>query len=248
MTKTKALALAFIAVLLMAFPAVVMGQSPPRPVVYAGKVTLDGNLVRAGTQIVAIIDGQPAASEFTKPGGSYALKIPQPPQANFTGKEITFRVGLHEAQTKATWQPGGGGELNIAAVSAPPTPVPTPTPVATPTPPPPTPTPVVIEGPQGEPGPKGDIGGQGPQGEPGSQGEPGAPGQPGARGEDGRDGAPGAPGANGQDGAQGPAGPMGPQGPEGKSANNILLYPALLISIIAVLAAGGAILMASGRR
>ena len=136
MTKTKALALAFLAVLLMAFPAVVMGQSPPRPVVYAGKVTLDGNLVRAGTQIVAIIDGQPAASEFTKADGGYALRIPQPHGANFTGKEITFRVGLHDAQTKEVWQPGGGGELNIVAVSAPPTPVPT----ATPPPPPPSPT------------------------------------------------------------------------------------------------------------
>ena len=248
MTKTKALVLAVMAVLLMAFPAVVMGQSPPRPVVYAGTVTLDGAPVFAGTQLSAWINGQQAAGTAVKANGKYALRIPQVPGQNFTGAEITFRVGQAEAQTKATWQPGGGGELNIAAVSAPPTPVPTSTPAATPTPPPPTPTPVVIEGPQGEPGPKGDTGGQGPQGEPGPKGEPGAPGQPGARGEDGRDGAPGAPGANGQDGAQGPAGPMGPQGPEGKSANNILLYPALLISIIAVLAAGGAILMASGRR
>ena len=251
MTKTKALALAFLAVLLMAFPAVVMGQSPPRPVVFAGKVTLDGSLVRAGTQIVAIIDGQPAASEFTKPGGGYALKIPQPPQANFTGKEITFRVGLHEAQTKEVWQPGGGGELNIIATSAPPTPVPPPTQPLPPTQPPVPPTPVVVEGPPGQPGEKGDKGDKGDQGEPGEKGDKGDPGEPGAMGQDGRDGAPGgagAPGTNGQDGAQGPDGPMGPEGPQGKGANNIMVYLSLLISIIAVLVAGGAILMGSGRR
>ena len=251
MTKTKALALAFLAVLIMAFPAVVMGQSPPRPVVFAGKVTLDGSLVRAGTQIVAIIDGQPAASEFTKPGGGYALVIPQPPEANFTGKEITFRVGLHDAQTKAVWQPGGGGEFNIIAVSAPPTPALPPTPPPPPTAPPAPPTPIVVEGPPGQPGEKGDKGDKGDQGEPGEKGDKGDPGEPGAMGQDGRDGAPGgagAPGANGQDGAQGPDGPVGPEGPQGKGANNIMVYLALLISIIAVLAAGGAILMGSGRR
>ena len=251
MTKTKALALAFIAVLLMAFPAVVLGQQPPRPVVFAGKVTLDGSLVRAGTQIVAIIDGQPAASEFTKAGGGYALRIPQPPGANFTGKEITFRVGLNDAQTKAVWQPGGGGELNIAAVSAPPTPAPTATPPPPPTAPPAPPTPVVVEGPPGEKGDKGDRGDKGDQGEQGPKGDKGDKGDPGAPGEAGRDGAPGgsgAPGANGQDGAQGPPGPAGPEGPQGQGANNIMVYLSLLISIIAVLVAGGAILMGSGRR
>ena len=250
MTKTKALALAFIAVLLMAFPAVVMGQSPPRPAVFAGKVTLDGSLVFAGTQLSAWIDGQQAAGTSVASGGGYALRIPQVPGQNFTGKEITFKVGASEAQTKAVWQPGGGGELNIVAVSTPPTPVPPPTQPPPPTAPPVPPTPVVVEveGPPGHPGDKGD---KGDQGEPGAKGDPGTPGQPGAQGEDGRDGAPGgagAPGANGQDGAQGPDGPMGPEGPQGKGANNIMVYLSLLISIIAVLVAGGAILMGSGRR
>ena len=248
MTKTKVLALAIIAVLIMAFPAVVMGQSPPRPVVFAGKVTLDGSLVFAGTQLSAWIDGQQAAGASVGAGGGYALKIPQVPGQNFTGKEITFRVGANEAQTKAVWQPGGGGELNIVAVSTPPTPVPPPPP---PTQPPVPPTPVIVEGAPGEKGDQGDKGDKGDQGEPGEKGDKGDPGQPGVQGEDGRDGAPGgagAPGANGKDGTQGPDGPMGPEGPQGKGANNIMVYLALLISIIAVLVAGGAILLGSGRR
>ena len=251
MTKTKALALAFIAVLLMAFPAVVLGQSPPRPAVYAGTVTLDGTLVFAGTQLSAWIDGQQAAGTSVAAGGKYALRIPQVPGQTFTGKEITFKVGPTEAQTKAVWQPGGGGELNIVAVSTPPTPVPPPTPPPAPTAPPVPPTPIVVEGPPGQPGEKGDKGDKGDQGEPGEKGDKGDPGEPGAMGQDGRDGAPGgagAPGANGQDGAQGPDGPMGPDGPQGKGANNIMVYLSLLISIIAVLVAGGAILMGSGRR
>ena len=155
MTKTKALALAFIAVLLMAFPAVVLGQSPPRPAVYAGTVTLDGTLVFAGTQLSAWIDGQQAAGTSVAAGGKYALRIPQVPGQTFTGKEITFRVGANEAQTKAVWQPGGGGELNIVAVSTPPTPVPAAhaAPAAHGSAGPP--TPVVVEGPKGEKGDKG---------------------------------------------------------------------------------------------
>ena len=251
MTKTKALALAFIAVLLMAFPAVVLGQSPPRPAVYAGTVTLDGTLVFAGTQLSAWIDGQQAAGTSVAAGGKYALRIPQVPGQTFTGKEITFRVGPTEAQTKAVWQPGGGGELNIVATTAPPTPVPPPTQPPPPTAPPVPPTPVIVEGEKGEKGDPGEPGAKGDPGEPGAKGDPGSPGQPGAQGEDGRDGsagAAGASGANGQDGDQGPAGPMGPEGEKGKAANNILVYLSLLIAIIAVLVAGGAILMGSGRR
>ena len=250
MTKTKALALAFIAVLVMAFPAVVLGQSPPRPAVYAGTVTLDGTLVFAGTQLSAWIDGQRAAGTPVAAGGRYALIIPQVTGQTFTGKEITFKVGATEAQTKAVWQPGGGGELNIVATTAPPTPVPPPTQPPPPTAPPVPPTPVIVEGEKGEKGDPGEPGAKGDPGEPGAKGDPGAPGQPGAQGEDGRDGGAGgagAPGANGQDGGQGPEGPMGAQGEEGKAANNILVYLALLIAIIAVLVAGGAILM-GGRR
>ena len=251
MTKTKALALAVIAVLIMAFPAVVMGQSPPRPVVYVGTVTLDGAPVFAGTQLSAWINGQQAAGAAVKANGKYALRIPQVPGQNFAGAEITFRVGQTEAQTKATWQPGGGGELNIVAVSTPPTPAPLPTQLPPPTQPPAPPTPVVVEGQPGEKGEKGDRGDKGDQGEPGPKGDKGDPGEPGAKGQDGRDGAPGAagaPGATGQDGMQGPTGPMGPEGSEGKGANNILVYLSLLISIIAVVVAGGAILLGGGRR
>ena len=253
MTKTKALALAILAVLIMAFPAVVMGQSgqPPRPAVFAGTITLDGTLVFAGTQLSAWIDGQQAAPPTSvKAEGKYALIIPQVTGQEFTGKEITFRVGANEAQTKAVWQPGGGGELNIVAISTPPTPVPPPTQPPPPTAPPVPPTPIVVEGPPGQPGEKGDKGDKGDQGEPGKKNDKGDPGEPGVMGQDGRDGAPGgagAPGANGQDGAQGPDGPMGPEGPQGKGANNIMVYLALLISIIAVLVAGGAMLM-GGRR
>ena len=99
------------------FEGSVQAQSPPRPVVFAGKVTIDGSPLIAGTIVSAWIDGNLAGSTASKSDGTYALRIPQVPGQNFTGKEITFMIGSLIANTKATWQPGGGGELDLRATT-----------------------------------------------------------------------------------------------------------------------------------
>jgi len=76
-------------------------------------------------------------------------------------------------------------------------------------------------GPQGEPGPPGE----GVQGPVGPQGEMGPPGQ----------GEPGTPGAQGEPGPVGAVGPVGPQGIRGKGADNLMVYLALILSIISII-------------
>ena len=99
------------------FEASVQAQSAPRPVVFAGKATIDGSPVFAGTFVSAWIDGSRVASTSATSSGGYALRIPQVPGQNFTGSEITFMIGSLTADTKAVWQPGGGGQLNLVATT-----------------------------------------------------------------------------------------------------------------------------------
>ena len=70
----------------------------------------------------------------------------------------------------------------------------------------------------------------GPQGEPGPQGLEGPPGPQGERGPIGQ-GEPGTIGAQGLPGLVGSVGPMGPQGEIGQSADNMVLYASLILSI-----------------
>ena len=99
------------------FEGTAQAQSAPRPVVFAGTATIDGSPVFAGTIVSAWVDGNQAASTASKSGGTYALRIPQIPGQNFTGREITFMIGSLIANTKAVWQPDGGGELNLRATT-----------------------------------------------------------------------------------------------------------------------------------
>lgn len=112
---TPLLVLALLA--LLPFEGSVHAQSAPRPVVFAGKATIDGSPVFSGTFVSAWIDGSRVASTSANFRGGYALRIPQTPGQNFTGKEITFMIGSLIANTRATWQPGGGGELNLIATT-----------------------------------------------------------------------------------------------------------------------------------
>ena len=99
------------------FEGTAQAQSAPRPVVFAGKATIDGSPVFAGTFVSAWIDGSQVAATSVTSSGGYALRIPQVPGQHFTGREITFMIGSLIANTKAVWQPGGGGELNLVATT-----------------------------------------------------------------------------------------------------------------------------------
>ena len=75
----------------------------------------------------------------------------------------------------------------------------------------------------------------GPQGEAGPQGVPGPLGPQGEAGPPGPMGETGTIGPQGFEGAEGPMGPPGPQGEIGESADNLILYASLGLSILAMM-------------
>ena len=86
--------------------------------------------------------------------------------------------------------------------------------------------PEFIEEITGPPGPQGEIGPEGPQGIEGPQGEAGPLGPMGEIGTIG---------PQGFEGSEGPQGSPGPQGEKGESADNLILYSALIMSIVSIL-------------
>jgi len=237
-TKFSILTSLAVIVLLLVIPAVVLAQAqPPRPAVFGGTVSFDGEPAADGTSVSAVIDGEVVASTEAS-GGAYALRVAQPPGGAFAGKTVVFNVGGSEAVEQGTWEADGGAELNLTATTPPPPATATPVP----------PGPAGAEGPAGPQGSKGADGKDGAAGAPGSAGPQGKQGDPGASGSAGADGAAGADGsagAKGDTGAAGPAGPAGPAGAAGSGGGGLGLI-ALIIAIVAAIGAGGAFVM--GRR
>lgn len=115
MTKFSILASLAVIAMLLAIPAVVLAQAqPPRPAVFAGTVSLDGEAAADGTMVSAWIDGEEVAST-TAAGGNYGLRIAQPPGGAFAGKEVIFMVGSSESLERGIWEADGSAELNLTA-------------------------------------------------------------------------------------------------------------------------------------
>ena len=133
-----------------------------------------------------------------------------------------------------------GGDDNVTVEGGATTP-----PTATPPAPPDTGPP----GPRGPAGPEGDTGPAGPEGDTGPAGPEGDTGPAGPEGDTGPAGPEGDTGPAGPEGDTGPAGPegdTGPAGPEGDTgpAGSIVLgIVSLILSLVAVLVAGGVLLM-----
>ena len=237
MTKFSILASLAVIVMLMAIPAVVLAQAqPPRPAVFAGTVSFDGEPAADGTTVSALIDGEVVAStEATD--GTYGLLVAQPPDGAFAGKAIAFKVGDSEAAEKGTWEADGGAELNLTAVTPPPPATATPVPAG----------PAGAKGATGAAGPagaKGAAGAAGAAGAKGATGSAGAAGAAGAKGDTGPAGSAGAAGAKGDTGPAGAAGRAGTSGAGGGGGSLGII--ALIIAILAAVGAAGAFVM--GRR
>ena len=242
MTKFSFLASLAVIALLLAIPAVILAQAqPPLPSVFGGTVTWDGAPASDGTTVAAWIDGKEVASA-TAADGSYAVRIPQPPDSSFTGKKITFKVGAGTATQTATWEPDGGDVLNLTAA-----PVSPPSPVAGPAGPAGAAGKAGAPGPGGGPGPAGPGGASGKAGAAGAAGAKGPAGSAGAAGPAGPAGSLGAAGPAGSAGSDGAAGTAGPAGAVGAAGGGgALAVIALIIAIVAAIGAGGAFVM--GRR
>ena len=99
------------------------------------------------------------------------------------------------------------------------------------------------EGATGSAGPEGATGPAGAAGPTGDAGSKGATGPEGATGSAGPEGATGPAGAAGPTGDAGPAGDAGLAGPKGDGASSVLGIVGLLLSVVAVVVAGGGVFL-----
>lgn len=105
--------------LLVLWPAVAFAQ--PAVDRFYGTAKLDGVLVPAGTTVAGTIDGD-TYSTTADAAGNFVLTITQPEGKSYTGKSVTFTVKGFAATQTATWTAGEVTNLNLTALSAPPTP------------------------------------------------------------------------------------------------------------------------------
>ena len=75
--KLGVLASAFAMVILLALPAVAAAQMV-LPHVFVGTATLDGIPAAQGTQVKAMLDGQPAGSAVVEQGGKFTILVNGP--------------------------------------------------------------------------------------------------------------------------------------------------------------------------
>ena len=256
MTRVKILALLVGMVLLFTLPALVSAQVQ-FPHIFVGTVTLDGAPAPDGTVVSARVEGvADAAGTTTTSGGSYNI-VADPGEDSWAGLTVTFLVAGSAAAEIATFEHGGADVLDLTATSGAVTPEPTAAPAAVDI------AQVVsdlkndasflravkgADGADGQDGQDGADGNDGPTGftgENGRQGPDGADGSDGARGPGGAKGADGARGAAGSDGTDGARGSAGAAGEDG--SGGALGIVALILTIIALVGAGGAYMLAKRR-
>ena len=256
MTRVKILALLVGMILLFTLPALVSAQVQ-FPHIFVGTVTLDGAPAPDGTVVSAWVEGvTDAAGTTTTTGGSYNI-VADPGEDSWAGLTVTFLVAGSAAGEIATFEHGGADVLDLTATSGAVTPEPTAAPAAVDI------AQVVsdlkndasflravkgadgADGQDGQDAQDGADGNDGPTGftgENGRQGPDGADGSDGARGPGGAKGADGARGAAGSDGTDGARGSAGAAGEDG--SGGALGIVALILTIIALVGAGGAYMLA----
>ncbi len=185
--RVRVLALVAVVALLLTLPAVASAQQMP-PHVFVGMATLNNIPAMAGTEVMAMVDGNPAGSVMVGQRGKFTLRAAGP------GEEVTFKIGSFDAMETAQWEQGGAMMLNLSAIPVMMGPTESNGKMMEPVPGP--------QGPKGDPGARGASGPAGPAGPAGTAGAVGA-------------GSAGPAGADGAAGADGPAGPTGPAGPAG---------------------------------
>jgi len=194
--------------------------------VITGSVTIDGVAAAAGTTVQASQGGTSIGSTTTGAGGLAANQYRVDVQATpaLEGQAVLVEAltgGLVAGSASGTFGANRVVTINItgqapAAVAA-------------------------------EPGATGETGPAGPQGFKGARGATGSDGVAGAEGATGNTGATGprgAQGSTGADGSAGGAGPAGVAGATGVDGSSGLGVVALILGIIAIVVAGGSVMMA----
>ena len=88
--------------LLLGIPGIASAQ-PVAPHRFSGQASVEGQAVRAGVEVAALVDGQRVASAtVTDDSGAYTLLVDQPSGS----RTITFQVNGQYARETATWTQG----------------------------------------------------------------------------------------------------------------------------------------------
>ena len=264
MTKTKIVALLSVLALLASLPlTVALAQGAPYLVI--GSAMLDDEPAMMGTMVVAMVGEEKVGSgEVFDAMGHYRLQITDGSPGDTVMISLMMGEGEYTAMTDEDIMIGSSGGRMMADLMAYSGDAPDPPPTAAPTL-----TaaqeraamrgPSGLQGAQGEAGPAGAdgadgaAGARGPAGADGSDGSDGADGARGSAGSAGSAGADGSDGSDGSNGARGGAGSAGPAGSDGATGatgpagsagadggGGVLIWVALIIAIVGVVAAGGA--------
>ena len=144
---------------------------------FDGTVTMDGEPVENGTEIVVLVNGA-LATTVRAVGGEYFVAVDDV-NKSFDGGAVNFLIGGFRAFEEAIWRGPGSSGLNLSARTDSTGP----------------------QGPQGPEGADGAAGEAGPVGRAGAPGADGATGLSGAIGPSGAAGSTGSQGFNGEDGS-----------------------------------------------
>ena len=82
-------------------------EPPPFPILYGGRVTVDGETGPAGTELVARVDGY-ETGVLVEEDGIYSNLLVQPPGSNYFGKTITFHALGAIAEESDVFSRSGG--------------------------------------------------------------------------------------------------------------------------------------------
>ena len=245
-------------------------SSPSLPYVVVGFAMLDDAPAMADAMVVAMIgDDKVGSGTVMGMEGAFSVNIKDAAMGAMVTFALMMGEGDEAMEYMAMSQedvmigmPGGRSDItNLMASSTGDVMMPGPTKTAEE-------TAAAMRGPTGPRGPQGEAGtdgadgaagARGPDGAAGSSGADGSDGANGARGSDGEagssgsDGADGSDGTDGTNGARGPAGATGPAGADGATGTagtngaagadgggGILVWIALIVAIVGVVAAGGA--------
>ena len=244
-------------------------SSPSLPYVVVGFAMLDDAPAMADAMVVAMIGDDKVGSGTVGMEGAFSVNIKDAAMGAMVTFALMMGEGDEAMEYMAMSQedvmigmPGGrSGITNLMASSTGDVMMPGPTKTAAE-------TAAAMRGPTGPRGPQGEAGTDGadgtdgtngargpagPAGSDGSDGANGARGSVGAAGSSGSDGADGSDGTDGANGARGPAGATGPAGADGATGTagangaagadgggGILVWIALIVAIVGVVAAGGA--------
>ena len=117
--KLRVLLATVLALSLALVPAAVFAQATPSPHRFFGTARLDGSVVPAGTAVAALVDGNQVGTATTTAGGSYVLQVQETTAGAFTGKTVTFKVGIATANQTTAFTGFAVTNLDLAALSTP---------------------------------------------------------------------------------------------------------------------------------